>query len=154
MEAIWIFPLYIIIPIIGFVLTFKGIFKIRKGDTNKTLYKGLALLSLPLIHLALVALFNLKLEHKIIGNYNLGKEKNILVVYDNQTFSLKKSNQNNNFGKGKWKIEIIDSPMLILDFDSIKKSDLWLEIETNNKEIILKAMPNENEILTDFIKTE
>ena len=37
MEALWIFPLYIIMPLIGIILTLIGIFKIRKSDTNKTL---------------------------------------------------------------------------------------------------------------------
>lgn len=152
MEALWIFPLYIISPLIGIILTVSGIIKIRKGNTNKTLYIGLGLLALPLIHLALLSIFQQNLETKIVGNYNVGKEKDILIVYDNETFTLNKSAQYNNAGKGKWKIQEIDSPILILDFDSIRKSELWLEIEPNEKKIILKTMPWGNDISTEFIK--
>ncbi|REH00853.1 hypothetical protein [Flavobacterium aquicola] len=152
MEALWTFPLYIISPLIGTILTLIGILKIRKSDTNKTLYIGLGFLSLPLIHLALVSIFQLKFESKIVGNYNLGKEKDVLIVYDNETFTLNKSRQYNNVGKGKWKIEEIDSPILILDFDSIRKSELWLEIEQNEKQIVLKTIPWGNNISTEFVK--
>jgi hypothetical protein len=152
MEAIWIFPLYIICPLIGIILIIKGALKVRNGKSNKTIYIGLGLLAIPFIHLALVSIFQLNLENKIVGNYNLGKEKNVLIVYENETFTLNKSRQYNNVGKGKWKIEEIDSPILILDFDSIRKSELWLEIEPNEKQIILKTMPWGNEISTEFIK--
>jgi hypothetical protein len=152
MEALWTFPLYIISPLIGIILTLIGILKIRKSDTNKTLYIGLGFLALPLIHLALVSIFQLNLESKIVGNYNLGKEKDVLIVYDNETFTLNKSRQYNNTGKGKWKIEEIDSPILILDFDSIRKGELWLEIEPNEKQIVLKTMPWGNNISIEFVK--
>jgi hypothetical protein len=152
MEALWTFPLYIISSLIGIILTLSGIFKIKKGNTNKTLYIGLGFLALPLIHLVLVSIFQLNLENKIVGNYNLGKEKGILIVYDNETFTLNNSKQYNNAGKGKWKIEEIDSPILILDFDSIKKSELWLEIEPNEKQIVLKTMSWGNNISTEFVK--
>lgn len=152
MEALWIFPLYIISPLIGTILTVSGIFKIRIGNTNKTLYIGLGFLALPLIHLVLVSIFHLNLENKIVGNYNLGKEKDILIIYDNETFTLNKSKQYNNVGKGKWKIEEIDSPILILDFDSIKKNELWLQIEPNQKKNVLKTMPWGNNLSIEFIK--
>ncbi|MBF4472235.1 hypothetical protein [Flavobacterium sp. HJJ] len=152
MEAFWIFPLYIISPLIGTILTVSSIFKIRNGNTNKTLYIGLGFLALPLIHLVLVSIFHLNLENKIVGNYNLGKEKDILIFYDNATFTLYKSKQYNNVGKGKWKIEEIDSPILILDFDSIKKSELWLQIEPNQKKNVLKTMPWGNNLSIEFIK--
>ncbi len=152
MEALWTFPLYIISPLIGIILTLIGIFKIRNGNTNKTLYIGLSFLAIPLILLALVSIFQLNLENKIVGNYSLGKENDVLIIYDNETFSLNKSRQYNNAGKGKWKIEEIDSPILILDFDSIKKSELWLEIEPNEKQIVLKTMPWGNNLSTEFIK--
>jgi hypothetical protein len=152
MEALWTFPLYIISPLIGIILTLIGIFKIRNGNTNKTLYIGLSFLAIPLILLALVSIFQLNLENKIVGNYSVGKENDVLIIYDNETFSLNKSRQYNNAGKGKWKIEEIDSPILILDFDSIKKSELWLEIEPNEKQIVLKTMPWGNNLSTEFIK--
>jgi hypothetical protein len=152
MEALWTFPLYTISPLIGIILTLIGIFKIRNGNTNKTLYIGLSFLAIPLILLALVSIFQLNLENKIVGNYSVGKENDVLIIYDNETFSLNKSRQYNNAGKGKWKIEEIDSPILILDFDSIKKSELWLEIEPNEKQIVLKTMPWGNNLSTEFIK--
>lgn len=152
MEALWIVPLYLISPLIGIILTLSGIFKIRKGNTNKTLYIGLIFLALPLLHLALVSILHLNLESKIVGNYSLGKEKDILIVYDNETFTLNKSRQYNTIGKGKWKIEEIDSPILILDFDSNKKSELWLEIEVNETQIVLETMPWGNDISTEFVK--
>ena len=152
MEALWTFPLYIISPLIGIILTLIGIFKIRNGNTNKTLYIGLSFLAIPLILLVLVSIFQLNLENKIVGNYSVGKENDVLIIYDNETFSLNKSRQYNNAGKGKWKIEEIDSPILILDFDSIKKSELWLEIEPNEKQIVLKTMPWGNNLSTEFIK--
>jgi hypothetical protein len=152
MEALWTFPLYIISPLIGIILTLIGIFKIRNGNTNKTLYIGLSFLAIPLILLALASIFQLNLENKIVGNYSVGKENDVLIIYDNETFSLTKSRQYNNAGKGKWKIEEIDSPILILDFDSIKKSELWLEIEPNEKQIVLKTMPWGNNLSTEFIK--
>ena len=152
MEALWTFPLYIISPLIGIILTLIGIFKIRNGNSNKTLYIGLSFLAIPLILLSLVSIFQLNLENKIVGNYSVGKENDVLIIYDNETFSLNKSRQYNNAGKGKWKIEEIDSPILILDFDSIKKSELWLEIEPNEKQIVLKTMPWGNNLSTEFIK--
>ena len=152
MEALWIVPLYLISPLIGIILTLRGIFKFRKGNTNKTLYIGLVFLALPLLQLALVSIFHLNLESKIVGNYSLGKEKDILIVYDNETFTLNKSRQYNTIGKGKWKIEEIDSPILILDFDSNKKSELWLEIEVNETQIVLETMPWGNDISTEFVK--
>lgn len=152
MEALWIVPLYLISPLIGIILTLSGIFKFRKGNTNKTLYIGLVFLALPLLQLALVSILHLNLESKIVGNYSLGKEKDILIVYDNETFTLNKSRQYNTIGKGKWKIEEIDSPILILDFDSNKKSELWLEIEVNEKQIVLETMPWGNDISTEFVK--
>jgi hypothetical protein len=152
MEALWIFFLYIISPLIGLILTIIGIFKIRRSETNKTLNIGLSFLVLPLIHLAIVSIFHLNIESKIVGNYNLGKEKDILIVYENHTFILNKSKQYDNAGNGKWKIEEIDSPILILDFDSIKKSELWLEIEPNERQFVLKTMPWGNNLSIEFVK--
>ena len=152
MEALWTFPLYILCPLIGIILTIVGILKIKNGSTYKTLYIGLGLIALPIIHLALVSVFQLNLEKQITGNYNLGKEKEILNIYDNGTFKLNKSRQYDNVGKGKWEIQDIDMPILILDFDSIRKSDLWLVIDSNEKQIVLKTMPWGNNISTEFIK--
>jgi hypothetical protein len=151
MEAIWTFPLYIICPLIGIILTLIGILKIRKGNTNKTLYIGLSLLALPLIHLTLVSIFHINLENKIVGVYNLKNEKDVLIIYENETFAMNKSSQFNDIGKGKWKIQEIDFPILILDFNSINKSELWLEIEQNEEQIILKPMSGNNS-LNEFVK--
>jgi hypothetical protein len=151
MEAIWTFPLYIICPLIGIILTLIGILKIRKGNTNKTLYIGLSLLALPLIQLTLVSIFHINLENKIVGVYNLKNEKDVLIIYENETFAMNKSSQFNDIGKGKWKIQEIDFPILILDFNSTNKSELWLEIEQNEEQIILKPMSGNNS-LNEFVK--
>ncbi|WNM18702.1 hypothetical protein [Flavobacterium capsici] len=152
MEAIWFFPLYIICPLIGFILALWGFLNIRKGKSNKLLFTGLGLLSLPVIHIAFVSLFQLNLSHKIAGDYNLGNEQKILTIYDNGTFVLNKSEQFNGSGEGTWKIKQIETPLLILDFKEKRKVDLLLGIVKHKEIIILTSMQWGNDFSSEFVK--
>ena len=152
MEALWTFPIYIISPLIGLIIIFIGIFKIRNSNSKKTLYVGLSFLALPFIYLLLMSVFQIGLEKEIKGKYSIRNEREILTIEDNGRFNLKNSYNYRNSGSGTWKIEDIDSPILILNFNSPKKAELWLEIKNDKKFITLTSMPWGNNIKTKFIK--
>ena len=152
MEALWTIPIYIISPLIGLIFICIGIFKIRKGKSKKTIYVGLTFLALPFMYLLLMSVFQFGLEKEIKGKYNIGNEREILTIENNGKFNLKNSYSYRNSGNGTWKIEEIDSPILILNFNSPKKSELWLEIKKDEKFITLTSMSWGNNIKIEFNK--
>lgn len=77
METLWIIPLYFICPLIGLILTIIGIVKIGINSSKKTLFIGLAFLSIPMILLAFITIFQIGLSNKISGNYSIGNEKEV-----------------------------------------------------------------------------
>ena len=152
MEALWIYPIYIISPLIGLVLIVVGIIKIRNGKSKNILYNGLGFLAIPFIHLILLNIFQFDLSNEIQGTYNNGNKSEVLIIEDSGKFKLKNSNSYKNLEKGTWKIVEIDSPILILKFDSTRKTELWLEIKNNEKFTALTSTTMESNTETDFIK--
>ena len=133
MEAIWMIPLYLVIPLVALILIITG--GIKKSKTNIKI--GLFLLALPFLHGLLIHLDNNELKNKIAGNYILDDSKKLLKLNDDGTFYLEKSSNYTNYGKGEWDIEIIDLKYVKLDFKDNKQNDLFLEIDEERNAIIL-----------------
>lgn len=133
MEAIWMIPLYLIIPLVAIILIVVG--RMKKSKTNIKI--GLFLLALPFLHGLLIHFNNNKLKNKIAGNYAINSSEPILKLNDDGTFYLRQSLNYTSYGKGKWDIEIIDLKYVKLDFKDNKQNDLLLEIDEERNAIVL-----------------
>lgn len=146
MEAIWMIPLYLIIPFVAIILIVVG--RMKKSKTNMQI--GLFLLALPFLHGLLIHFSNNELKNKIAGNYAVNGSEPILKLNDDGTFYLKQSLNYTSYGKGKWDIEIIDLEYVILNFIDPKQGSLSFEINENKNVIELKdAFYNNNIIKLD-----
>ena len=134
MEAIWMIPLYLVIPIVAIILIIVGV--IRKSKTN--IYIGLFLLALPFLHGLLIHFSNNELKNKIAGNYAVNGSEPILKLNDDGTFYLKQSLNYTSYGKGEWDIEIVDLKYVKLYFHDQKQGNLSFEIDENTNSIELK----------------
>jgi hypothetical protein len=150
MEFIWIFPLFIIFPLIGIILIVVGIFKAINRKSKATLFTGITFLAIPFIYLALTSILHLGRENKLVGKYDIGNKNETLLLKDDGTFELKSAVNFLNSGSGTWEVQEIDSPILILLFYG--KSEVWLEINENENSIILSSMFGENNITNDLIQ--
>jgi hypothetical protein len=79
MEALWIFPLYFLLPIAGIIMLISGIYKYRKHKKTHNLIIGFIFISLPILHLSLMELIEENLESEIVGEYII-KDTNIIVL--------------------------------------------------------------------------
>lgn len=146
MEAIWMIPLYLVIPIVAIILIIVG--RIKKSKINIQI--GLFLLVLPFLHGLLIHFNNNELKNKIAGSYAVNSSKPILKLNDNGTFYLEKSLNYTSYGKGEWDIEIIDLKYVKLDFNDTKQGSLSFEINENTNSIELKdAFYNNNIVKID-----
>ncbi len=145
MEAIWIFPLYIICPIIGIVFILSN-FKERR---NK-FYFGVFLIFLPILHLLIIESHYSSLEKNIVGNYQLGSKKDILILNEDGTFKLLKTKEFGEAGNGEWEIYQIDTDQLNLVFEN--RDWLLLDVEKRNYQIQLTNNTLENEFQGNLIK--
>jgi hypothetical protein len=136
METLWMFPLYIVIPLVA--ITFIIIGLVNKSK-NKII-GGLFLLVLPFLHGLLIYSYDLDLKSKLAGNYSLNSNTPMLILNDDGTFYLKQSINYRSFGKGNWDIEAIDSEYkyVHLEFDNSECGDLSFEVEENHNSIELK----------------
>ncbi len=150
MEFIWIFPLFIIFPLIGIILIVVGIFKTIKRKSKATLFTGITFLAIPFIYLALTSILHLGRENKLVGKYDIGNKNETLLLKDDGTFELKSAVNFLNSGSGTWEVQEIDSPILILHFYG--ESEVWLQINENENSIILSSMFGENNITNDLIQ--
>ena len=151
LEALWIFPLYFICPLIGLILVFVGIVKIKNGESKKTLYFGSSVFAIPFVFTLFTTIFHFGLQKNVEGKYSLGNETEILTINNNGKFILKNSTLYLNSGNGTWEIEQIDFPILKLKFDS-KNSELWLQINEGDRPITLSTISAGNDIPTNFVK--
>lgn len=143
MEAIWMIPLYLIIPLVAIILIFVG--RMKKSKTNMQI--GLFLLALPFLHGLLIHFSNNELKNKIAGNYAVNSSEPILKLNDDGTFYLKQSLNYTSYGKGEWDIEIIDLKYVKLYFDDQKQGSLSFEIDENKNIIELKDAFYNNNII-------
>ena len=143
MEAIWMIPLYLIIPLVAIILIVVG--RMKKSKTNMQI--GLFLLALPFLHGLLIHFSNNELKNKIAGNYAVNGSKPILKLNDDVTFYLKQSLNYTSYGKGEWDIEIIDLEYVILNFHDQKQGSLSFEINENKNVIELKDVFYYNNII-------
>jgi hypothetical protein len=150
MEVIWMFPLFIIFPIVGLILSIIGILKVKKGESKSVLFSGLCVLALPLLYLILSSFLQIRLEDRMEGKYDVEYKNETLILKDDGTFELKSSINSLNNGNGTWEVEHIDFPILKLNFR--QKGEVWLEIKESENEIRLSSMPGESEITSDFTK--
>jgi hypothetical protein len=131
MEFVWMIPLYLIIPVTGIILLFKG-FNADKGHGRKRIGIGFVLLSLPFLHAFLVDRFEKQNEKSLIGSYALDSTKNVVLsLHDNKTFELAKLDSINSFGKGKWQYRRWDIAEVDLTFAD--SSQLSFEIVYQGK---------------------
>lgn len=122
----------------------------EKWLRKKKLIPGLLLLFVPLIHLLIVSLSNSNLENKLVGKYKYGNISNALGIYDNSEFELKKTALYTQSGKGTWKTQTIDFPILMLDFEN--EGSTWLEISNSNNKIFLSSIGSDRNFTIGFEK--
>ena len=116
MESIWILPIYIILPFFGLLISIIGFIRFNSGKGKKLIFPGLFLLSIPFLHLLLVYFQSNNLENKLVGEYKYGDLNHVLKIYDDGKFELERGYLFTISGNGTWETQIIDFPILILDF--------------------------------------
>jgi hypothetical protein len=121
MEFVWMIPLYLIIPITGIILLFKG-FNADKGHGRKRIGLGFVFLSLPFLHAFLVHQVEKGNEKSLIGNYALDSTGQVvLTLHPDNTFELAKLDSIKSFGKGKWQYRRRDIDEVDLTFADNKQ---------------------------------
>ena len=144
------YPLFIIFPIIGLILSIIGIIKAKKGESKSVLFSGLFVLALPFLFLIFSSFLQLRLEDRMEGKYDVEYKNETLVLKDDGTFELKSSINFLNNGKGTWEVEHIDFPVLKLNFG--QRGEVWMEIQESENFIRLSSMPGETNITSVFTK--
>jgi hypothetical protein len=123
MEFVWMIPLYIVIPVTGIILLFKG-FNADKGHGRKRIGLGFLLLSLPVFHALLVSWGENKNEKSLIGSYALDStNKVVLKLNADKTFEFAKLDSIQSFGTGKWQYRRWDIDEVDLNFTDSSQLD-------------------------------
>ncbi|SHF42633.1 hypothetical protein [Flavisolibacter ginsengisoli] len=116
MEFVWMIPLYIIIPLTGIILLFKG-FNADKGHGRKRIGLGFILLSLPFLHAFMVDRIEASNEKSLIGSYALESSGQVVLnLHPDKTFELAKLDSVKTFGKGTWQYRRWDIDEVDLTF--------------------------------------
>ncbi len=154
MESIWIITLYIIFPIVGFLILLFGVIRYRKTKSKALIFPGLIFLTASLTHLLIMSQQNNNLENKLIGKYKYGNLNDVLEIYESGKFELKEGNLYTINGSGSWKIETIDFPILILNFEE-NHNEKWLEINSkNDDDVSLSSYGSDTTFTFEFEKNK
>ncbi|WP_367753570.1 hypothetical protein [Flavobacterium sp. WC2430] len=145
MEALWIFPLYFVCPIVGIILLIFGIFQYYKRKDKSRIITGIFFISLPIIHLFLMEVIQNNFEKNVVGHYNiLEKNEIVLKIKNDGTFELNNLPGLKQQGKGKWDIFRGDITTLDLHFKNNQEADVSFEINDEKKHLKLTSSPFEN----------
>jgi hypothetical protein len=126
-------PLYIIIPVTGIILLFKG-FNAEKGQGRKRIALGFMLLSLPVVHSFLVSWGDSKNEKTLIGSYTLDSTNRVVLKLNaDKTFEFEKLDSINSNGKGKWQFRSWDIDQVDLNFNDSSQLDFEIVYQDNGR---------------------
>lgn len=129
MEALWIFPLYFLCPVVGIVLLISGIFQYSKKKNKSRILVGAILISLPIAHIILLEGIQSNYEKNIVGDYMLEQNNQIVLKVKNDgTFELSNLAGLTHYGVGKWDIYNGDLTTLDLHFHDVQETEVSFEM--------------------------
>ncbi len=153
MEIVWMIPLYIIIPVTGIILLFKG-FNAHKGQGRKRIVLGFLLLSLPIIHTFIVSWGENKNEKSLIGSYALDSTTNVVLkLNSDKTFEFRKLDSIKSFGKGKWDFRSWDIDQVELNFNDSTQLDFEVVYQDKGKYLQNSFWTGTNHKYVKLLKT-
>jgi hypothetical protein len=131
MEALWVIPLYFILPLIGIISLFSG-FSANRNYLRIAL--GILLLSLPLLHYALVYWRNNSLENSLPGSYMHEPNKQVVLSLNrDKTFELYKMDSFQRSGKGNWELINWDMDEVKLKFKDSSELKFVVFVDSNGQ---------------------
>ncbi len=140
MESLWMFLLYIIVPVLGFYMLISGI-RSAKGSGRKRIIMSFFLFALPFAHSFLVDSGETRIEKSLNGDYEISDYqfdsigKVVLQLKRDKTFQLLKIDSITKLRIGTWKLYSWDKRDVILTFEDSTTMDFDL-IKSGEKNVL------------------